>query len=79
VCASLWLHSVEAELLNQGLKNCFAAEVLARRKCGILNFTKAAQIEVGEVLLHYLAAAADSNEAVSRLGDVLLKKRCFAV
>ena len=53
-----------------------AAEVLARRKCGILNFTKAAQLEVGQTLLHYLAAAADPNDAVARLGEDLLKKRC---
>ena len=52
-----------------------AVEDLARRKCGILNFTKAAQLEVGSVLLHYLAAASDPSDAVSRLGEELLKKR----
>jgi len=56
-----------------------AAEVMARRKCGILNFTKAAQLDVGLVVLHYLAAASDPNDAVARLGEDLLKKRCLAL
>ena len=63
-------------LCNCHLRKCVpAVEVLARRKCGILNFTKAAQLEVDRMLLHYLAAVSDPNDAVARLGDELLKKR----
>ena len=59
------------------LKSChsYAADLLATRKLGILNFLKAAEVAADEAVRHYLVAACDSNEAVSRLGEELLRKR----
>ena len=56
-----------------------AGEQLARRKLGLLNFTVAAATAVEDVLEIYLAAAAASDEAVSRCGEELLRKRCASV
>ena len=56
-----------------------AGEQLARRKLGLLNFTVAAAMAVEDVLEIYLAAAAASDEAVSRCGEELLRKRCASV
>ena len=55
---------------------CSAEGVLTRRKLGVLNFTAAAGVAPREVLLHYLVAAADPQDAVSRRGEELLAKRC---
>ena len=54
----------------------YAAEVLARKKVGILNFLKAVEFKADDVLRHYLVASCDYQESVSRLGDDLLKRRC---
>lgn len=56
--------------------NSCVAEELARKKMGIINFLKMAEVRADEAVRHYLVAASDSNEAVSRLGDDLLRKRC---
>jgi proteasome component ECM29 len=50
-------------------------ETLIKRKLGFLNFTAAAGLPPSDVVLHYLAAATDPFEAVSRRADELLKKR----
>jgi hypothetical protein len=44
-------------------------------KSGILNFTVAAKVAPAEVILLYLVAAADPDDAVARRGEELLKKR----
>ena len=45
------------------LRPC-AADVLAKRKLGILNFSAAAGIDSTEMLLIYMAASCDPNEQV---------------
>ncbi|KAK9810293.1 hypothetical protein WJX72_008148 [[Myrmecia] bisecta] len=57
-------------------KNPPTGDVLVNRKLGILNFTAAAGLPPADVVLHYLVAATDSADAVSRRGDELLRKRC---
>lgn len=52
-----------------------AEESLINRKLGFLNFTAAAGLPPSDVVLHYLAAATDPFEPVSRRADELLKKR----
>ena len=44
-------------------------------KLGILNFTTAADLSPGDAVIHYLIAACDPNDAISRLGDELIRKR----
>ncbi|KAL3147888.1 hypothetical protein ABBQ32_002606 [Trebouxia sp. C0010 RCD-2024] len=53
-----------------------SVSVLQKRKLGILNFTAAAGMDPNEALLLYLIAAADPQDAVSRRGEELLRKRC---
>jgi hypothetical protein len=49
--------------------------VLVAKKLGILNFTAAAGLAPGEVVLHYLIASTDPQDAVARRGEELSKKR----
>jgi hypothetical protein len=45
-----------------------AADVLVKRKLGLLHALAGAGVAADSVLLHYLAASVDSNEAVARWG-----------
>lgn len=56
-----------------------AGDRLSQMKSGILNFTAAAKIAPAEVILLYLVAAADPDDAIARRGEELLKKRCLFV
>lgn len=57
--------------------NPIASTTLQNQKLGILNFTSLAEIPPNKhTLLIYLAAACDANEAISKRGEELLKKRC---
>eukprot|EP00873_Tetraselmis_striata_P043262 jgi/Tetstr1/463526/TSEL_008405.t1 len=51
-------------------------EALAATKTGILNFLCTCEVEPKDALLHFLVAACDFNEPVSRRGEELLRKRC---
>lgn len=56
-----------------------AGEQLTAQRLALLNFTAAAGVAPGEVLLHYIVAAADSADAAGRVaarGESLLRKRC---
>lgn len=44
--------------------HCYEADLLSRRKLGLLNFSATAGLDPTETLLIYLAAAADPNEQV---------------
>ena len=46
------------------------------RKLGILNFIGAAGLPPGQVLLLYMAAASNPQDAVARRGEELQKKQC---
>ena len=50
--------------MTAALLLCPAAEVLARRKLGLLNFSAAAGMDPSELLLVYLAASCDPQEQV---------------
>jgi proteasome component ECM29 len=56
-----------------------AEALLTRRKLGVLNFSAAAGLAPREVFLHYVVAAADPQDAVSRRAEELLGKRCAHV
>jgi len=56
-----------------------AGEQLTAQRLALLNFTAAAGVAPGEVLLHYIVAAVDSADAAGRVatrGESLLRKRC---
>lgn len=52
-----------------------AERTLTNMKLGILNFTAAAGIAPGEVVIHYLVASVDPQDAVARRGEELSRKR----
>ena len=53
-----------------------AAKALEQRKLGLLVFSRLLALPPADMLPIYLVAACDPGDAVSTLGDSLLKKRC---
>lgn len=54
----------------------FSGEVTLARKLGVLNFIGAAGLPPDKVLLLYVAAASNPQDAVARRGEELQKKQC---
>lgn len=54
--------------------------VLTERKIGVLKFLERAAVVLPDALvMHFLVAACDPQDPVSRLGDEQLRKRCVRV